>query len=165
MTVYTTHEPLASPGRDAATAERIVFVKEGFSWPALLFAPIWLIWHRMWLVLLGYLILAAIIGYLPAVLGGASGWLDLAMLAFAFLFALEANQLRRWSLSRRKYREVGVVAGRDRDACERQFFAEWLKTQPLAQPRPTAGGPPGALAAPQQQREEIIGSFPQPGGR
>ena len=42
----------------APEPERFVFVRDGFSFWALLLGPLWMLRHRMWLVLLGYIALA-----------------------------------------------------------------------------------------------------------
>ena len=53
MPVYTVHEPPPRDSDDAAdAADRFVFVRDGFSFWAFLFAPLWMLWHRLWLVLL-----------------------------------------------------------------------------------------------------------------
>ena len=41
-------------------ADRLAFVKDGFSWPALFVPLLWLIYHRMWieLIVLGLVYLA-----------------------------------------------------------------------------------------------------------
>ena len=55
MPVYTVHEP---PPRDdddrRRRRDRFVFVRDGFSFWAFLLAPLWMLWHRLWLVLLLY---------------------------------------------------------------------------------------------------------------
>ena len=56
MLTFTMHEP-PNPAADRVDrAESLVFVKDGFSWAAALFAPIWLIVHRLWWPLLGYVV-------------------------------------------------------------------------------------------------------------
>ena len=62
MTVYSVYEPSSPPSGEGdaealVRADRVAFVKEGIAWLAL-FAPIlWLIYHRMWLELLAFLVL------------------------------------------------------------------------------------------------------------
>ena len=56
MSVYTVHEP---PQRDAGASvdpDRFVFVRDGFYFWAMVFGPIWLLWRRLWLALLFYVI-------------------------------------------------------------------------------------------------------------
>ena len=60
MPVFTVHEPPPREGDDAAAAtDRFVFVRDRFSIWAFLFGPLWMIWRRLWLVLLIYLVAMA----------------------------------------------------------------------------------------------------------
>ena len=54
MVTYTVHERNGGSGTLAERADAIVFVKEGFAWAALVFPILWLLYHRMWLVLAGF---------------------------------------------------------------------------------------------------------------
>lgn len=162
MKVFTVHEPAGLIGRSDAAARRIVFVKEGFCWPAFLIAPVWLVYRRMWWVLLGFLAASVALGGLELWLGPDSAVSSVTELALLLLFALEANNLRRWELRRRGYRMRAAVSGRDLEECERKFFAAWLaaapeprsRAEPRAAPAAVAPAPPG-----------VIGMFPEPGER
>ena len=57
--IYTVHEPPLKPDESAPDPDRFVFVRDGFSFWAFLLAPLWMLRHRLWLVLLGYLIIVA----------------------------------------------------------------------------------------------------------
>ena len=58
MAIYTVHAP-ASYGIDPrVTADKVVFVRDGFYVWAFLAAIVWLMWHRLWLALLGYIVLS-----------------------------------------------------------------------------------------------------------
>ena len=114
------------------------FVREGFAWLALFFPIIWMIVHRMWLVLVVFI---ALIGLLTA----GVGWLDLdpavaswGVIGLSFAFALQASDLRRWTLERRGFEVIGAVSGRNREDCERRFFTEWAaeETSPEGEPEP-----------------------------
>lgn len=129
MLTYTVHEPPDAPSDRIDRAEVLVFVKDGFSWTAALFTPIWLIVYRLWWPLLGYVIVSALLAWLGSTL--ASGWTTLASLALHLLVGFEADTLRRWSLERRGWRAVGSVTGRSTDECERRFFDIWLHAQPV----------------------------------
>lgn len=158
MAVYTVLEPPSSPDL-AVDAERVLFVREGFSWAALLVPALWLVWHRLWLVGLGW---AAVVVALQLGAGRLGGPMPLiAGIGFGLVFAFEANALRRWTLERRGYRFSGVVAGANRDECERRFFATWLIGRRLAAP-PPAAGPWTAAPAGRTATSPIIGLFPSP---
>jgi hypothetical protein len=129
MLTYTVHEPPEAPSDRIERAKRLVFVKDGFSWTAALFTPIWLIVHRLWWPLLGYALLGGSLVWLGSWI--ASGWTTLATLALHLLIGLEADTLRRWELERGGWRTVGSVTGRTADDCERRFFDMWLPAQPV----------------------------------
>jgi hypothetical protein len=91
------------------------------------------------------------------------------MAVIVMLMGLEAASLRRWTLSRRMWRQVVVVVGDDRVAAERRFFERWTTMRgvdfdPSAVDR---GAPPPTRNVPGQPpplpRSDIVGLFPQPG--
>ncbi len=49
VTVYSVYEPASDDDDIAARADRIAFVKDGFSWLALIVPALWLLYHRMWI--------------------------------------------------------------------------------------------------------------------
>ena len=145
MLTCTVHEPPDTPADRIDRAEGLVFVKDGFSWPAALFTPIWLIAYRLWWPLLGYVAASALLAWLAGAL--ASGWTTLATLALHLLIGFEADTLRRWRLGRRGWRTLGTVTGRTAAECERRFFDNWLPAQPvIAAPRASGGSGHRSLA-------------------
>ncbi len=63
MSTYTVHAPPPRKGESAASPERFKFVRDGFYFWAFLLGPLWLLVHRLWLALFGYLVLSGAIGY------------------------------------------------------------------------------------------------------
>ena len=172
MTLYTVNAPPAGSAGAAPDPGSLVFVKEGFSWPALLIPELWLIFRRMWLVLVLYVAVALLLVELAARLGDA---LPISVVILArFLFALEANGLRRWTLERNGYALLAVVEGRGRDEAERRFFSEWMGEVAAANPPapPVSPAPPTPVAAapraepwkPTPENGGVVGLFPAPGG-
>ena len=105
MRVWTVHTASA-----AIPARAPVLVREGFSWGAFLFGPVWLLLHRLWLAALLWVVAAlALVLLLP----GPAG--VVAVLAGQFLLGCHAPDLRRWGLRRRGYDGVHLVAERDED--------------------------------------------------
>jgi hypothetical protein len=158
MATYTVHEPPHPSGNTIADADHFVFVRDGFYVWAFLLAPIWMIRRGLWLVLLLYLILS--IGLQVAMWAmGASG---VAHAAVGFLLMIlvgaEAATLRRWTLARRGWSNVGVVVGEDVESAERRFFASWVG--PHARRPEGPGTAAGMRMAPPP--DEVIGLFPQP---
>jgi len=60
MPVYTVHAPVTS-NVDFRATDRFAFVRDGFHVWAAIFGVIWLAWHRLWLALLGWIVLMTII--------------------------------------------------------------------------------------------------------
>ncbi|MHA1164058.1 MAG: DUF2628 domain-containing protein [Alphaproteobacteria bacterium] len=171
MVTYTVHEREDEAGDISKRAEKIVFVKEGFAWVALLIPFLWLLYHRMWLVLAGYIsLMAAIqIGFAALDPGEAvAGW---AALIVNSAFALLANDLRRWTLGLRGYHLAGPVSGRDLEECEERFFIDWLAEQggreddtstPAPRPQHTVASPASPVTG-GNETDGVIGLFPEPG--
>jgi hypothetical protein len=163
MAVYTVHEPPLRTGAGSAPEpERFIFVRDGFAFWALLFGPLWMLRHRMWLVLLGYLVVVAALSVVLHLHGTAAvGTLVWALLAL--LIGFEAGTLRRFSLARRGFRNIGLVVGDDLELAERRFFDSWVGR---AKPASSASGGAPALAlslrAP-HPASDVLGLFPEPG--
>jgi hypothetical protein len=115
MRFYTVH---LRPGGDAEDA---VLVKEGFSWPALLLGPLWSLYRRLWLPSVLWLTAFVLLSAAARLWPQAGAWFGAAWLAFAVLFAAEANDARRRALARRGWREAGVVGGAGRDSAARRY--------------------------------------------
>jgi hypothetical protein len=129
MAVFTVHEPPPS-GDLMRDAERVVFVRDGFSWLAFLFPLVWLLWHRMWLVTVLWIAVVVLVQWGASLLGEPAPLV--AAVVVALVMGFEASSLRRWTLERRRFRFAGVVAGTDRSECERRFFADWAGGAPVA---------------------------------
>jgi len=84
-----------------------VLVREGFSWGALVFGPIWLVAHRAWSAALISLAAFVLIGFVvPAPL------CFILAVALAVLLGLIGHELQCWSMEHRGYLVVHVVAAR-----------------------------------------------------
>lgn len=163
MRFYTVHtRPDVARTDPLAT----VFVKEGFSWFALVSPVLWAIYHRLWLVLLGVILATFAVGALAEAAGQGEPGAALATFLLHLLIAFEANDLRRWTLTRNGHHLVAVAAGATLDDAERNFFLHDLPgpdipDQPAApgaggriwpKPRPDPGG-----------AGDVLGLFPRPG--
>jgi hypothetical protein len=170
MAVYTVHEPPRLTGDATADADRFVFVRDGFYGWAFLLTPLWMLWNRLWLVLLGYVVLLVVLQNFLFALGVSGSVRITVSLLVSVLVGTEAATLRRFTLTRRRYRNVGVVVGDDLENAERRFFATWDVTR--AVPRAQSPGGPSAPFAPEPRTpqaaaagsaSDVIGLFPQPG--
>lgn len=181
MAIYTVHAPPVHTGDEQPDPLRFAFVKEGWCWPALFFALPWLLFRRMWLVAVAYVVIFGALAAVDTRLGGGpvTGF---AIAAAILYLVMEGNQLRRWTLNRRGYALVGVVEGRNMEEAEIRYFAgqtaptgalvaaesETLAAMTVteagmkpAAPRPQATTlAPMAPPPPRGEKNEIVGLFP-----
>lgn len=173
MRTYLVFEP-ADGRRTQATAERVVFLREKFSFWAFAFTPFWLLYHR-----LGRAFLVWLVAFAGIALAGS--WLEygpFAALAAMFfpslLFGMEATNLRARKLQRSGYREAGVVIADDLEAAELKFFTSWKNETSDSAPVKTDYPYPPSSAPPAYPETKIaavssdpgvIGLFPTPGGQ
>lgn len=157
MPTFAVYEPPSPPADRVDRGESLVFVKDGFGWAAALFAPVWLLMHRLWWPLLGYVVLNGLFELCRIGLPSLGSWLGLATVAVHLVIGFEAGALRQWGLERRGWRMLGSVSGRNSAECERRFYEAWLPSQPvMARPSPEAGG--GGFRT-SQRRIPVIGSL------
>ena len=162
MAVYTVHQPPPRKGESDSDPVRFTFVRDGFYFWAFLLGPVWMLYHRLWLVLLMYLAgTTAIQAALWAL--GVSGLVKFTVgLLIALLVGFEAGSLRRWSL--RRWTNRGIVVAYNREAAEHRFFDRWSGSLPAADAPAEPPAPPlGARVSTSDQ--DIIGLFPEPQSR
>ena len=172
MPVYTVHAPVTNAAGIAAT-DRFAFVRDGFHFWAALLGPVWLVWHRLWLALIGWIAVTVAIDVGIVRLGASGTAIFLANLLIALLMGFEASSIRRWTLSRRNWRQLDIVVARNKETAERRFFDRWTAKQRVINdqtavdrgaPPPTRDIPGQAFSRPPPSpRNEIIGLFPEPG--
>jgi hypothetical protein len=177
MSIYTVYEPPLKAHESAPNPERFVFVRDGFSFWAFLLAPWWMLRHRLWLALTGYVILAIALSVALRFAGASTTVTLIAGALFSLLVGFEAATLRRFKLSRRGWKNVGIVVGDDLESAERRFFDAWVNKswvnkssvnkswadQPAADGAPRASSPAMGVAMARRPSSEVIGLFPQPG--
>jgi len=169
MSVYTVYEPPRAAGA-MAEPQRFVFVRDGFSLAAFLLAPLWMIWHRQWLVLVLYLLLMfAVDGTLRA-LGASVVLVGFAGALVSLLVGLEAATLRRFTLQRRRWRNIGMVSGDRLEDAELRFFASWVRqadgrddTRHASKQDRSQQGSMAAPSAASAEAADVVGLFPEPG--
>jgi len=172
MPVYTVHAPVTN-GAGIAATDRFAFVRDGFHFWAALLGPVWLVWHRLWLALIGWIAVTVAIDVGIARLGASGTAIFLANLLIALLMGFEASSIRRWTLSRRNWRQLDIVVARNKETAERRFFDRWAAKQRVINDQAAVdrGAPPPTRDIPGQPfsrppplpRNEIIGLFPEPG--
>lgn len=153
MRFYTVHENPTRRNED----DRVVLVREGFSFGAFFIPLLWAIYRRAWIAIPAYVALAGLLMVLLIMFDAGNWTLQYALGALGTGFPLllglhphpavaslavlitallgfEANDLRRFALARRGYRVVDVVAANSLVEAERAYFG-------------ARGFPPGATSA------------------
>jgi Protein of unknown function (DUF2628) len=173
MPVYTVHAPIAN-NTGAAATDRFAFVRDGFHVWAALVTVVWLVWHRLWLALIGWIIAVVAIDIAMRALGAGGMAIFLANVLIALLTGFEAASLRRWTLSRGNWHQLDIVVADDEESAERRFFDRWTaKQRGLSNDQSAVdrGAPPPTRDIPGQPFSkpppvppgDIIGLFPEPG--
>lgn len=117
--VWTVHLPpgsgpasvpnTAKPGTRKPPAEPVL-LREGWSFWALVFGPFWLLRHGCWALGVAAMVVLLLSALLP------EPW-DLSLAAALHVaLALHGQDARRWTLARRGWHLVHVVAGDDEEA-------------------------------------------------
>ena len=167
MPTYTVHAPPPRRGETTSAPERFVFVRDGFHIWAFVFAPLWLLLHRLWLAFVVYALAYGVVGIAFAWLRVPASAQAVIALLIALLIGFEASSIWRWTLTRRRWTTLGFVVGEDAEMAERRFFAEWAP-RTNSSPAPSAPSEPKYSTAVQRASSppsDVIGLFPEPGGR
>lgn len=126
MTIYSVYLPPLGSSKPPAETFRLIPDKKS---PWALIAPLfWLLYHRLWLALLAYLVVTAAIALLFS-------WQQ--HIAIAYLSALpglylllEGQELVSAKFERMGWRFAGVVEGEDKEEAEIRYLASGVHTQP-----------------------------------
>ncbi len=155
MAAYTLHlDADARPGDPMALA-RAVVLRDGFSWGAVIFQPLWFLAHRLWVAALVVTLAIAALATACVLLKVTSGGMVMAHAALALLIGHEANAIRAWTLTRHGRIAVDAVIADSRDLAEARLFARWLERSPGI--TKTAAAP----AAMRTAQVPVVGLFPE----
>lgn len=117
MRFFTIHE---RPGKTGGDAD-LLAVKTGFSWWAAVLPPIWLLWHRLWLGLIAYLLFSTAFGFALELVDMADPAATALGFALSVLIGVSAHDFRRWTLGRHGWRMVGVLRADSAEEAEILF--------------------------------------------
>jgi hypothetical protein len=168
MSVYTVHEPPLKADGTEPGPERFAFVRDGFGFWAFVLGPLWMLRHRMWLVFLGYVFVTVVLHVGLRLMGASATVTAVTSLLLALLIGFEAASLRRFTLWRRHWKNIGIVVGDDLESAERRFFDAWMNGSQVGRSfehrAAVASAPVAATAQGWSPRSpHVIGLFPQPG--
>ncbi len=139
-----------------AVADRAVFVRDGFSWLALLLGPVMLLWHRLWLAFVVYMVIAVGLQLTVMFANVPDVVPSVVMTGVNVLLALDMAVLRTRKLLRQGYVEETVVSGRNRITAEQRFFDQW-QDAPASRPAPRHEAPTSPPAPPSMRPGLIEG--------
>jgi hypothetical protein len=129
---YLVLTPPNGPDKDHSST---LVLPDGFSWTALLFPWIWLLWHRLWIAAMVIFLLQVASGVLLALPGlGLAG--VLLGLATSLLVALEGRNHYGNSLVRRGWTPGSVISAVDLQTAEQIYFSSLPK--PVQPPLPSS---------------------------
>ena len=151
MSIYTVHMKRSSD--EPSALERAVFVRDGFSWWAFLFGPVWLLWNRAWLALLGWILIQIALGWMVQIEFIHFLAQSVLELIIALILGFEAGTIRRYVLSRRDFQMIDVVQERRLIDAERCFFNRASIQEHIPVPRSST-----TTASP-----SLVGLFPSSG--
>jgi len=98
-----------------------VLVREGFSWGAFFFGPLWLAAHRVWIAAGLGLVATGLV-----IVQSDDAIRAVLMFGLMLLFGLSGFDLRRWSLDHRGFLLSQVIVARD----ETEALARLLERRP-----------------------------------
>lgn len=116
--VYTVHTNSWSAAPDGEA----VLIREGFSWPAFVFGPLWALWHGLWRTAIVLLVLLLAVGGGTVAAGLTDAGELVLTLALHAAIGLWANDWRRRVLARRGFVERGAVMARRLRDAERRYL-------------------------------------------
>ncbi|MEO1066758.1 MAG: DUF2628 domain-containing protein, partial [Pseudomonadota bacterium] len=96
--------------------DNIRIVRDGFSVLALVFPLLWLLWHRLWIGVLAYLVIAAAFIAVSELVNPLIGFALNSL--FGLYLGFEATNWQTMTLTRNGWKEVDVVLASDGEEAE-----------------------------------------------
>ncbi len=122
MRIYTVHErPYWQTSETEAIGHPVTLVREGFNWFALVLPLIWALWHRHWLVTGVLAGVAVVFNLAVTLLELGEPYITILGGGLLLWLGFEANDIRRWSMRRAGWRDLGIISGRNRDEAEWRY--------------------------------------------
>lgn len=135
MAVYSVYAPVIETN-PSARAERVILVRDGFSFTAFALTPLWLVRHGLWLRFGQWLLISALFAGILAIINAPLETKNLLSSALSLCVnlwvGLEASFLRAAKLEKHDYTLIDVVAAGNMRAAEARFFARALAAVPHA---------------------------------
>ena len=101
----------------------LAFVRDGFSFWAFLFPPLWLLWHRLWIEALATVVVLLAATALEQ-FGGMASAASIVSLLVSIFVGIEGNGLRIAAFERRGWVADAVVEANNVDEAELRYADE-----------------------------------------
>lgn len=122
MLTYTVHKQNKADSDSVA-----IYVPEKFSWKACLFAPLWILYHKLWGTFVTYILFVFIIQELVSLEVLDSFSATIMYFGFAILFGFSAHDLFRESLKSQGYKLVDIIIASSEDEAELKYISYHVK--------------------------------------
>jgi hypothetical protein len=164
MAIYAVHCPALDRDPQAAF-ELARTVKQGFAFWGLVFGPLWLLFHGLWLALAAWILGAAIVG-VAVVIGVLSPFVASALYVLSAVFiGLHGRMLHSAWLTWLGRPLSDIVTAPARVDAERGFLARALAETPIASIAPRGASASSAPGPGPRGDQNIIGLFPEAGSQ
>lgn len=163
MQTYTVHEPRFPANADLESrADKLIFIKEGFSIWAFLVPLLWFPLNRAWWGFFAYIIASSTVAILLSFAAMPEAVILLAGWIVNLIFAFEARDFLRRKYENNDYMLKAVVSGRNLAECELRYLQEWLPDARAYPGQLTVTPPvgPQKLTNEGAAAEPVIGMFP-----
>lgn len=137
----------------------MVAVGSGFAWLAFFVPLLWLLWHRLWLGLAGYILFSILLGVALELGGIAEPAAMLVGLAVSFLIGAMAADYRRWTLGRRGWHPAAVVMASGAAEAEERYIREQGRREQGRRHAPAS--PASSSPLPPSPAAPAAGAFPR----
>jgi len=161
MAFYQVLIPPPGKGGLREEVEQARVLPESFTWPALIFGGVWLLFKRLWLGFILYALAWGGLVYLQRQFGFSFAAVMLSHLALAIFIGFEGQNLIARKLTRKGWRLVDVVEAPDLSSAERRYFERALPEGAPSRAYPPAAAPTRFASGP----APVIGLFPEANGR
>ncbi|SEL61986.1 Protein of unknown function [Bosea lupini] len=161
MAFYQALIPPPGAGGLREEVEQARLLPETFTFSALVFGGLWLLFKRLWLAFILYALVWGGLVYLQRQIGFSFFAVMLSHTALAVFLGFEGQNLIARKLMRKGWRLVDVVEAPDLSSAERRFFERALPAG--APPRVVETAPAPARFA--ESSAPVIGLFPEANGR
>ena len=164
MAAYRVFEfPNAMP-EQVQDGRNVELIRDGFSFLAVLFPVVWLLWNRVWFGFAIYVVFILVFILASELINPLIGVLLNSLLGFYLGF--EGTNWRAKKYLGNGWQEVDVVLASNYEEAEMRAFANRSDSIPQKQVDPVvAKRTPQVMKRPSAKTKSVIGSFPSPSTR